>query len=275
MFNNKVRIAILGCCASRELFNYTEKFEVKATVYSSIISLFENKIDVSMDDCVEAADSYFQARNTYLDFNKLTFEYLSQLSSKSDYLVIDFAETVSDYFFVNVCSNNNNYNAKITANPFVKNVLVKRGYKYDKLSSMNVDIKLIVKLLFQDIFLIYPKDRVLLNQVSYSNAYIDQKEIKFFSDHYRLKQENIKKVRSFEAEAKKYVEPNNVLEPIEICLSNKEHKYGCSPLHYTDDDYYFMAQRIENQFGYISDNKLYEVYCNLYKNSRGFFYKLI
>lgn len=268
MLNNKIRVAVLGCCASREMFNYTSKFEVRATVYSSIIALFENKINVEMDDCIRAADSHFQARNTYLDFNKLTFEYLAKLDSRADFLIIDFAETVSNYYLVNVCDEKANYEAKITANPFVKNVLNNKNYRYEKKSSQDIDIKALVEKFFTNVFLIYPKDRVILNRVSFSKFYIDAETVMPFIDNYRLKQENLDRVRKFENEAKNFVDAKNILEPIEYCASDKKHLWGQSPVHYFVDDYNFMARRLENMFGFITENELYESYCNLYKNSR-------
>ena len=269
MIGHKIRVAILGCCASREMFNYTDQFEVRATVYSSIISLFEDKIYAEMGDCKEAADSFFQARNTYFDFNKLTFNYLSEVASKADYLIVDFAETVSDYYLVCVDKNDVFYNTKITANQFVKNVLIKLGYKFEKLSSNDIDIIQIVKKLFENIFSIYPKERVILNKVSFAKITVDSNfELRPYNCHYRLDQKNIDKVRAFEREAEKYVLSENILEPVDYCLSDKDHKYGCSPLHYTEDDYYFMAHRIEKLFGLVSDKDLYDSYFQLYKNSR-------
>ena len=269
MINNKIRVAILGCCASREMFNYTNKFEVRATVYSSIISLFENKINASMDDCKTVADSFFQARNTYFDFNKLTFQYLNEVNSRADYLIIDFAETVSDYYFVHVQENGIEYETKITANQYVKNLLLKLGYKFDKMSSRDIDINQIVQKLFESIFSIYPKERVILNKVSFSKFYQDSNYGIFrFEQHYRMEPRNLDKVRAFESEAAKYVLPENILESFDYCLSDKQHKYGCSPLHYMDDDYYYLAHRFENFFGLIADKELYNSYSNLYQNNR-------
>lgn len=260
----KVKLSVLGCCVSREMFNYTDDFEIVGVVYSSYISLFEDKIDISLAECISCISSQFQARNAYLEFNKTVFEYLKQ--NKGDYIILDFAEVVDEFYIVE--NELDGKEIKIVATPNIKEILNFKGYKFKRISSSDCEISAIVKELFENLLNIYPKERILLNKASYAKFYIRNNALYKFTDHYRLTKKNMDKVRAFEAEAEKYLNKSNIFLPIDNVISNGEHKYGCSPVHYFDDDYYFMAHRFCEKFGLIHDRALYMSYAELYKNGR-------
>ena len=260
----KIKLSILGCCVSREVFNYSNDFEIASAVYSSFISLFENKIDVSLSECSSCISPQFQARNTYLELNKTVFEYLKQ--QKGDYLILDFGEVVNEFY--NIENEDGNIVTRVVANPYIKEILTVKGYKFSRVSSMNCDISFIVKNLFDKLFDIYPRENILLNKVSFSRFFYLNNSICKFLNHYRLTQNNLKKVRVFEDEAEKYLDKCNVFQPVNNVLSNGEHKYGCSPVHYFDEDYYFMAHRFREKFGLINDKLLYMSYVELFEKER-------
>lgn len=268
----KPKISVLGCCVSREMFNFSCNFDVVSTVYSSFISMFEPKIDISYDDCVAAISPHFQARNAYLECNKKVFEYLDD--KKGDYLLIDFAEVVDDYYDVEADKNSGSH-VRIVANPVMKELLSKKGFNYTRISSRDCDIEGIVKNLFDHVFSLYAKEKVILNKTTLSDYYIEGEEIRKFEEHYRLLQKNIDKVRAFEKEAEKYVFESNVLSPLNYSFSDVKHQHGLSPVHYTPEDYLFMIHRLEKKFGIITDNILYDSYSALYEKYKGYIVKLI
>ena len=266
----KVDVSVLGCCVSREMFNYTDKFKVVSAVYSSFISLFEKKIAVSYDRCCRVVSPQFEARNAYLELNKKVFEYLQE--NKADYLILDFAEVINEFYLLeDNFIEEDNTDIKIVATPFIKEILADMNIKMVRASSSSCNIQLIVRKLFEQLYLLYPQDHIILNRTTLCKYYIDESgEIRPFQDHYRLKNANVKKVYDFEQEAAKYVCTSNILQPISCALSNGNHKYGCSPVHYTDEDYYYMAYRIENKFDLITEEKLYNSYCDLYQKTKKF-----
>ncbi len=271
----KTKISVLGCCVSRELFNYTDKFNVVSTVYSSFISLFEDKIEVSMDDCLKAIESNFQARNVWLECNKEVFNYLK--SQKGNYFLIDFGETINGFFEITQSTEKNEFRkVRIAATQYTRKFLEKNCIPFEFVSSQNCDIKIIVKKLFEQIFAIYPREKVYLNKTTLCRWYIDEQgQIQPFGDFYRLKEQQISTVRAFEKEAMQYLPKENVLEPLPYAFSNGTHKYGLSPVHYSDDDYRFMAHRMEKFFNQIENDKLYNSYSCLYEDAKTLLIKLL
>lgn len=244
-----IKVSVLGSCVSREMFNYSNNFEVISTVYSSYISLFEDKIDVTQDDCRIPTISKFESRNVYLEFNKKVFDYLEK--NKADYLLIDFAEVINEYYLVS----NKDYDdlkVKIVATPSIKEILIKKNYDLTRVTSSDCDFKKLMKMLFDNLCKIYDKDKIFLIKTPFSKFYIGKdNKIHIFSSHYRLLQKNIDRVRKFENEAIKYLNAENIIDFNKNIIADENHKYGCSPVHYADFEYEYMVKACQSKLAGI------------------------
>ena len=271
----KTKISVLGCCVSRELFNYSDKFNIVSTVYTSFISLFEDKMEISMEDCLNAIESNFQARNVWLECNKEVFNFLK--GNKGEYLIIDFGETINGFYEVNVAKENEkNKTVRVAATQFTRKCLEKNSIPFKFVPSQDCNVQEIVRKLFENIFSIYPKENVYLNKTTLSRWYVDQEgNIQPFGNFYRLTEQQVSTVRAFEREARQYLPKENVLEPLPYAFSDGAHKYGLSPVHYCDDDYRFMAHRMERLFKRIENEALYNSYSSLYSNTKALLVRML
>lgn len=263
--DKKIKVSILGSCVSREMFNYTNEFEVVSTVYTSYISLFEKTIDVSIEDCSLDTISKFEARNAFLEFNKKVFDYLKD--HKGDFLLIDFAEVVNEYYLVNKKNSNDIINIKIVATPSVKAILTNKNYDLTRITSSDCNIEKIVGQLFNNLLQIYDKNKIYLIKTSFSNLYIGQdSKLHLFSSHYRLLSKNILRVRKFEDEASKYLNKANIVNFDMNVVANEQHKYGCSPVHYADFEYVYMTKFLQSKivggdYKQLMDSPTWELLC--------------
>lgn len=244
---NKVNVSVLGCCVSREVLNYSNKFNVISTVYSSYISLFEERIPVTIEDCENCISPNFKARNAYLECNKKVFEYLAE--KKAEYIILDFAEVVNDYYQIKVPYATSVKPTKIVADPNIRALLMYKKIEMERVSSRNCNIPQIIEKVFSELLKMYPVEKIILNQTTFASFYWDINGQKIeFQNHYRLDERNIKKVRDFEMQFAQYLPKRNIIPPLLDAVSHIEHKYGCSPIHYTDETSLQLVQRIENFF---------------------------
>lgn len=247
-----IKIKVLGCCVSREMFNYTDKFKVVKGVYSPLNTLIELPFPVDREMIDRVVPNRFYAKMVDLECRKNIFGYLKEESA--DYLVLDFAEAITDFY----CVENR---VRLPATEHYKAVLNALGLPFKKQKYTECDVTALVQKLFEELSSIISTEKIVLNRASYGEYYLKEENgritIEPFVGHYRLRPESLARVRAFEDEASKYLGKGLVLQPLRHCLSDGAHKYGVSPVHYADCSYRFMARRLEHTLGAISEKELY------------------
>ena len=247
-----IKIKVLGCCVSREMFNYTDRLEVTKCVYTPFITLNEPPFPVDREAIDRVAPNRFFANMLDLECRKKIFGYLKE--GQADYLILDFAETVTDFYRIE-------NGVRLPATEHYKALVTELHQPYERQKYTNCSVESIVKKLFEELSSVISSDKIILNRATYSKYYLKEEygrmKIYPFTDHFRLLPEAQARVREFENQALKYLGGAPVLPPLEACLSDGAHKYGVSPVHYADCSYRFMARRLEHTLGAISEKELY------------------
>ena len=92
-----MKINIFGSCYSRELFNYSTKYEVNCYVLQqSLFTLFANPLPIKLEDAKSVDNTAFMNRMMFYEFNKLGLKNI--LKNESEKLVIDFADCRYDIY---------------------------------------------------------------------------------------------------------------------------------------------------------------------------------
>lgn len=264
-----IKIKVLGCCVSREMFNYTDKFKVVKGVYSPLNTLSEPPFPVDREMIDRVVPNRFYANMVDLECRKNIFGYLKEESA--DYLILDFAEVITDFY----CVENR---GRLPATEHYKALLDALGLLYVKQKHTECDVGALVQKLFEELTLIIPTEKIILNRASYGEYYLEEENgrmtLKPFVGHYRLRPESLARVRAFENEAMKYLGKGLVLQPVR-CLSDGAHKYGVSPVHYADCSYRFMARRLEHTLGAISEKEFYAAYERQYDDCTGLLFRTL
>lgn len=254
-----IKVSVLGCCVSREMLNYTNKVEVARCIYSSYVTLFEKEVPFSLQKIENTIQNNFYSKMVWLECSKNVFEYLKQ--APVDFLIVDFAETVTD--ILTFVLNGNTY--LLPATEHYKALLLQNNCPYNKISYQSCEIENIIERLFFALTEIFPLEKIILNLASYSKKYYENDSgtyaLKSFSDHYRLQPERLRQVRLYESAFLKRMKGRGiVLEPIENCISDGNHKYGKSPVHYTETCYHLMAKRLEHVLGIATEEEMFQAY---------------
>lgn len=239
----KIRIAILGSCVSREIFNYCkEDYEITVYIYRSPIeTIFEKPIRVDFQKFI--ADSNFAKRMVFNEFNKLTFDTIQK--NKADYLILDISDCrfsiievqLADYTTRIVYTKDTIDNLKnLIANGSLDIV----DYKIINISSItNEEWDRYVDSYVNEILSIYEEDRIILNKVKVCTKYLDKNMCiqRFPADDMSIS--SIERIKLLEKLLLKKMPKSSVLENPPAMLANIDHHLGLNPLHYFDQVYEF------------------------------------
>lgn len=278
----KIKISSLGCCVSREMLNYSKNLVVVRSAYNNFNTMLEKPVNIPFEVCSKAININFQARNVYLELNKKVFDFLAE--EKCDYLILDFAEVITPN--IEVCfpdeymgENCSQKQIKIPLNDFTLSVLNELNISYKKVPFDESLVDKIVDFLFLNLQKIVPIEKIILNRTTLSEKNIEDIDNKFILkdnlENYRLEKNRKALVRRFEDSAmNKLTKQNIVLEPLENTFSEKNHKYGNSPVHYSFPSYEFMISRLEYKLGIISVDQLYESYEKVFSKMSNYIFNL-
>lgn len=174
------KVDIIGTCLTRELFNYTNEYEVKTyLMQQSIYTLDSNPFPIEQND-IELTDNYqFKVRMLYYEFNKIAFQKLTE--NPSEYLIVDFADQIRDFVVLDDYDN-----IKLIATSAVKEVLNKLNIKYhiyniDALT--DEEIYFFMQQFVEIILTLYDSKKIILNKYQIQNEYYENNEKKYIDEN--------------------------------------------------------------------------------------------
>ena len=244
--NEKISISIYGCCASREMFNYSDKFDVQFYVMRNpIVTMFSPSLFV---ECREKDPniSPFLNRMLYYDFYKKAWKEF--LEHKSDYCLIDFGDVRYDYY--EFLHNGARISKNEQSQNFIKKICAEMGGTYDlKYKIINIkditdeEINFLMEKFCRDLLKVYRPNHIVLNKIKLATKFVtvnkfDSVVNEFSSDDWTLDREAI--IKRFENVFLKLVPGCKVLEfpPKELMISSENHYLGDKhPFHWIPEIY--------------------------------------
>lgn len=236
------KIAIIGSCVSRDAFEFDKsKFDISAAYFprASIVSLMSKPIEI--DHTVLSDENQWLKWVILNDYNKSTITQVK--AKKPDAIIVDLIEERFD--LINI---NGNFLTRsddlLKVYPLIKEVnaanIVSRNSN-DDILLFSSHASLFCETLNREL----PDVKVIIHDARYSDYYMDNGKIIKFDEHkcYGNKQANARlemysKILIKELKNVAYIKLDN-----EISIANKNHKWGLSPFHYTDEYYEeFMAR---------------------------------
>ena len=173
-------IDIFGTCLSRELFNYTDKYDVKTYIMQqSIYTMDSRPFPIDLSKIFTRDDYKFKNRMIYYDFNKLAVSKLKE--QPSEYLVIDFGDQSRDVVVLDDYED-----VRLLGTKDVLDNLDSLKIKYHIENIEEYDSKKIFNCIknFVDVILsIYDRNKIILNTVQLQNEYYVNGEKKFIDDN--------------------------------------------------------------------------------------------
>lgn len=236
------KIAIIGSCVSRDAFEFDKSnFDISAAYFprASIVSLMSKPIEI--DHTVLSDENQWLKWVILNDYNKSTITQVK--AKKPDAIIVDLIEERFD--LINI---NGNFLTRsddlLKVYPLIKEVnaanIVSRNSN-DDILLFSSHASLFCETLNREL----PDVKVIIHDARYSDYYMDNGKIIKFDEHkcYGNKQANARlemysKILIKELKNVAYIKLDN-----EISIANKNHKWGLSPFHYTDEYYEeFMAR---------------------------------
>ena len=249
------KIAILGSCVSREIFNYCkDNYEITTYIFRSPMeTVFEKPIPIELENFT--ADSNFTRRMVFNEFNKKTFETIEK--NKADYLMLD----VSDCRFSIIEINLIEYITKIVytkdslnnLKKFIeKGILKNVTYSLKNVALItNDEWERYVDLYVKRILKIYRAEQIILNRVQVCTKYLDKdNNIQEFSSN-DMSVSSIERIKFIEDLILQKLPGCSVIDNPPNMFANINHHLGLNPLHYYDSVYEYkrdqLAQIIRNK----------------------------
>ena len=263
------KVNIFGSCYSRELFNYTKKYDIRCYVLQqSLFTLFSKPLKISQEEAKSVDGTNFMNRMMYYEFNKLGLKEI--LNNESDYLIIDFADCRYDiYEFDNPKGIKIIYTHdarktfdNIKDNPKYKNI--EKHYVNVTEEFSDEDIKKLLTQFIREILNKYKPEDIILNRIQMNDKYYENNEIKKLENNFHLSRENfIAKIEE------KFIEllPNcKILKTKELPILNINHRFGGPhPLHFEDIYYNYRMDLLNSLILDNKDeNKIIEKYNQIY-----------
>lgn len=230
-----MNIVIFGSCVSRDVFRVANQ-ESNLDYYarSSLISIVSNPLSIALDDI--KLESEFQKKMVFMDFQKT---FLMDIKVKKDsFIVLDFIDERFDLMKVN-----GSYVTR--SNEFVNGNL-ERLYTFERIPRFQNKTHKIWEescQLFMDVLLSsVPAENIIIHEAYWSEDYIENGHVIAFPNKGNIEANN-------EALRRYYNFVITEFPQISIVSSERmgssEHKWGLSPVHYTDDYYNNIYKQIK------------------------------
>jgi len=243
-------INILGCCYSRELFNYQKEHCVKTYVLQqSLFTMFASPLPISLKDARSVDNTNFMNRMMYYEFNKLGLTQI--LNSDVDKLIIDFADCRYDIYELEEpkgCKIIYTHDARATFD----NIMQKDKYANLKRNYVNVvdtftEDKLleVVGKLCDKLLQKYKPENIILNKVNMAKGYYENGNKFDFVNNFHLSRESF--IHKVEDIFLKLMPECKVFRPKYDPIANINHRFGGPhPLHFEDIYYQYKMDLMDN-----------------------------
>ncbi|CAI9385748.1 MULTISPECIES: DUF6270 domain-containing protein [Bacillaceae] len=261
------RIAVIGSCVSRDVFNsniipdYKELYEVVSTVWqTSIPSLISKKIKITDEDMELSKELSKHRLNTLKrDIKKTHLKEL--IESKPDFIIIDFFADIR-YGYVKLNSSENYY---LTNNPNgFRQTRFYKEKKYGKTYNVHKN-KRFYEFFYNSFDKFYnmvkeelPKTVILINGFVESYGYIGPEKYPLRYDEETLSDihENNKEYLSIYKHLEENYSDITVIEMSKkIYFGDPDHMFGNAPYHMTREYYNDLYNRITQQVLKFEQNK--------------------
>lgn len=243
-----MKINIFGSCYTRELFNYSEKYEVNCYVLQqSLFTLFSNPLPIKLEDARSVDNTSFMNRMMFYEFNKLGLK--SVLESEGEKLVIDFADCRYDIYEIE-----NVEGAKVIythdARATFDNIMTQEKYKnlqrkyVSVIDFSNKELNTIVEKFCAEILKKYKPEDIVLNKMKMAKYYYEKNEKTTFVNNFHLSREKF--ISKIENLFLKHIPNCKVLKTKFLPLANINHRFGGPhPLHFEDIYYQYKMDILD------------------------------
>lgn len=226
-------ITIFGSCVSRDVFRVAEYPEnINYFARSSLISLMSEPLSISNEDIKLESD--FQKNMVLHDFRKDFFE---ETWTKGNFIVIDFIDErfdVMKYGKSYVTCSNEFVNGKvIDVRPF------ERVSRFQQ--STHELWKKSCLLFFDRLLAQVSNEDILIHETYWAKNYIENGQLNEFPNHALIKANNKMLEAYYGFLRSTYPGLRFVSAPR---TGNKDHTWGLSPVHYTDEYYLNIYDQI-------------------------------
>lgn len=251
---NDVKLSVLGCCASRDVFGLHENeggYVIKRYVQNvSPISLVTKpplirKINKE-DEYIFDKTSDFYRKCQLLELNKSVLSYLSQ--DVVDYFIFDVAEFRRRlYYFAEIDAYfSQNYLLRGLYEEYVRKGIVSDEYELiDPLEIERNKLEYYLKKYCDLISDLYSIDRIILVDIRASKHHKKDIEDNFLKEDIKLADVlNQRIVYAFDL-VRDYMEGIHVIEFPEYTPLEDNHKWGKNALHYSYEYYDYVLEAID------------------------------
>jgi len=249
---DKPRIAVIGSCVSRDIFNrsfipsYKEEFELVSDVYQSSLPSLAREVAVSFEDQESIKQNYLKTISREFDGRNLE----RVIASKPDFILMDFYSDVhfgvTEYKDHYVTRNHMAFTALGGVDSYYSDQDKKlpargrfEGFS-ESIDSYSVLAKNSMAHLITRIRESGLESRIIINSARFALNYttsIDGAEL--FSNPNRLSDKN-KYWDELDALAVKELGGQGIEYPSELIFGDELHKWGLNPVHYTQAYYDYL-----------------------------------
>lgn len=253
MANKKTKIVILGSCVSRDIFNFTDNFEITAYyARSSFASLYAPVVKI--DKYSTSLASPFQQKIVKADLKKEVSENIGLLDF--DLLLVDFIDERFNLFMYNdnsVCTLSSEIiNSGFNSDSEKGHIVVSGSEEFYLLWEKGW-ITFIKHLKFLNIL-----DKLRIHKAFWSLK--DEQNNDYLPNY---TQENIIKANLFLSKlyqrAEEDINPSQIINAAnDLCIGGANHKWGKSPFHYVDGYYISLSTLLKRESETIIHNSIHQ-----------------
>jgi len=245
-----MKINIFGSCYSRELFNYSNKYEVNCYVLQqSLFTIFSNPLPIKLEDARSVDNTSFMNRMMYYEFNKLGLP--SILENDSEKLVIDFADCRYDIYEIENLQGSKiiyTHDARATFDNIMNQAQyanLKRKYVNVVNDLSNKELNNIMKRFCNEILKKYKPENIILNKMRMAKWYYENNKKIDFINNFHLSREPF--IHKIETLFLKYIPNCKVLKTRFLPIANINHRFGGPhPLHFEDIYYQYKMNVLDS-----------------------------
>lgn len=267
----KKTISIFGCCASREMFNYSDKFIVNTYIMRNPLStLFSPALNLNENiKCENVSD--FLNRMLRFDFNKTALTEFFKITS--DYCLIDFGDMRYDYYefqSTGACISKNAEATKVINRLCASDRDGKLKYTIHSIKEITEEeVDCLINLFCDRLLANYAPSQIILNRIHLARKYVPSQGPKceicnFPSDDWTIGREDI--IKKFEDKFITRIPDILILDfPDEnLMLSDERHYLGNKhPFHWIPEIYDAKIRYLASLLDEENDKAFEEIKKNL------------
>lgn len=235
-------VFIWGSCISRELFNYTEAFDLTGyLLQNSIQTLQAEAVEIPEEDV--KGSSNFTKRMFLMESRKTAVQYFQD--HKADYLMIDTCDC-RNHVWRNKRNPKIRFCSSITADQTM--ALPKYNEEYEKISVFAIteeEWDAYVDHFCDVITQVYPVERIILNKFRFAEDYIKDGEVLPFPNQ-ELYRGFGRITASIEQKIEERLPGIQVISPEEHTIGDYYSHIGTSAMHFLDEIYMRQAKKLED-----------------------------